>query len=103
MVIRSEIIGCGSYLPKRIVTNSELTKTVDTSDEWIVSRTGIKQRHIAAEGELTSDLAFEAGLRALEHARIDACDLDLVIVATTTPDNTFPATATTVQAKLGMT
>jgi 3-oxoacyl-[acyl-carrier-protein] synthase III len=103
MTIRSEIIGCGSYLPERIVTNNELAKTVDTSDEWIVTRTGIQQRHIAADDEKTSDLAFKAGLRALEHAEMAATDLDLVIVATTTPDNTFPATATKVQAKLGMT
>jgi 3-oxoacyl-[acyl-carrier-protein] synthase-3 len=103
MAIRSEIIGCGSYLPERIVSNSELTKTVDTSDEWIVTRTGIKQRHMAAEGELTSDLAYNAGVKALEHAGMDASELDLVIVATATPDSTFPATATKVQAMLGMT
>jgi len=103
MAIRSEIIGCGSYLPERIVSNSELTKTVDTSDEWIVPRTGIKQRHMAAEGELTSDLAYNAGVKALEHAGMDASELDLVIVATATPDSTFPATATKVQAMLGMT
>jgi 3-oxoacyl-[acyl-carrier-protein] synthase-3 len=103
MVIRSEIIGCGSYLPERIVSNSELTKTVDTSDEWIVTRTGIKQRHMAAEGELTSDLAYNAGVKALEHAGMNASELDLVIVATATPDSTFPATATKVQAMLGMT
>ena len=103
MAIRSEIIGCGSYLPERIVSNSELAKTVDTSDEWIVTRTGIQQRHIADDNEKTSDLAYKAGLKALEHAGMDASDLDLVIVATTTPDNTFPATATKVQAKLGMT
>jgi 3-oxoacyl-[acyl-carrier-protein] synthase-3 len=103
MAIRSEIIGCGSYLPERIVSNSELTKTVDTSDEWIVTRTGIKQRHMAAEGELTSDLAYNAGVKALEHAGMNASELDLVIVATATPDSTFPATATKVQAMLGMT
>ena len=103
MTIRSEIIGCGSYLPERIVSNTELAKTVDTSDEWIVTRTGIQQRHIAADDEKTSDLAYKAGVKALEHANMDANDLDLVIVATTTPDNTFPATATKVQAKLGMT
>lgn len=103
MTIRSEIIGCGSYLPDRIVTNTELAETVDTTNEWIVTRTGIHQRHIAADDEKTSDLAYKAGVRALEHAGMDATDLDLVIVATTTPDNTFPATATKVQAKLGMT
>jgi 3-oxoacyl-[acyl-carrier-protein] synthase III len=103
MTIRSEIIGCGSYLPERIVSNNELAETVDTSDEWIVARTGIKQRHLAAEGEFTSDLAYKAGIKALEHAGMDASELDLVIVATATPDNTFPATATKVQAMLGMT
>lgn len=102
MALRSEIVGCGSYLPEKIVTNEELAQTVDTSDEWIVTRTGIKQRHIAADGELTSDLAIKAAQRALEHAEVSAEELDLVICATTTPDNTFPATATKVQAALGM-
>ena len=99
---RSEIIGCGSYLPERIVTNEELSTMVDTSDEWIVERTGIRQRHLADEGELTSDLAFMAAKKALEHAGTSARDLDLIVLATTTPDNTFPATATKVQAMLGM-
>lgn len=103
MTIRSEILGCGSYLPERCVTNEELASTVDTSDEWIRSRSGIGQRHIAADGEFTSDLALAAGQRALEHAGIDASELDLVICATTTPDNTFPSTATKVQQRLGMT
>lgn len=103
MTIRSEILGCGSYLPERCVSNDELAKTVDTSDEWIRSRSGIGQRYIAAEGEFTSDLAFHAATRALEHAGVDASELDLVIVATTTPDNTFPSTAAKVQHKLGMT
>lgn len=92
----------GAYLPARIVTNDELAKTVDTSDEWIVQRTGIHQRHIAAEGENTSDLAAAAGRKAMENAGIGIEDIDLIIVATTTPDMTFPATATLVQQKLGM-
>jgi 3-oxoacyl-[acyl-carrier-protein] synthase-3 len=85
-----------------VLTNDELAKTVDTSDEWIVQRTGIKQRHIAAEGENTSDLAAIAGRRALENAGLTPADIDLIIVATTTPDMTFPATAAVVQQKLGM-
>ena len=102
MTLRSEIAGCGSYLPENLVTNEALAERVETSDEWIRTRTGITQRHLAEEGEMTSDLAVKAGLRALEHAGMSAEDLDLVIVATTTPDNTFPATATKVQAQLGM-
>ena len=102
-MIRSEILGCGSYLPERCVTNDELSKTVDTSDEWIRSRSGIAQRHFAAEGEYTSDLAFAAATRALEHAGVDVSELDLIICATATPDNTFPSTAAKVQHKLGMT
>lgn len=102
-MIRSEILGCGSYLPERCVTNDELAETVDTSDEWIRSRSGIAQRHFAAEGEYTSDLAFAAATRALEHAGVDVSELDLIICATATPDNTFPSTATKVQQKLGMT
>lgn len=103
MKVRSEIIGCGSYLPDRVVTNKELATRVDTSDEWIYSRTGIRQRHIAADGELASDLAVKAAGRALDAAGVDASDIDLIVLATTTPDNTFPATATTVQSKLGIT
>lgn len=103
MILRSHIVGCGSYLPSRIVTNAELAGMVDTSDEWIVERTGIRQRHLAAEGETTSDLAFAAAERALQAAEIKASEVDLVIVATATPDNTFPATATRVQQRLGMT
>ncbi len=99
---RTEIIGCGSYLPQRIVTNDELAKTIDTSDEWIRTRSGIGQRHIAADGELTSDLAVSAAEGALAHAGIDATEIDLIICATTTPDNTFPATATKVQHRLGV-
>jgi 3-oxoacyl-[acyl-carrier-protein] synthase III len=99
---RSIVRSVGAYLPARIITNDELAKTVDTTDEWIVQRTGIKQRHIAAEGENTSDLATAAGRRALENAGLTPEDIDLIIVATTTPDMTFPATAAVVQQKLGM-
>ncbi|HIE20626.1 MAG TPA: ketoacyl-ACP synthase III [Rhodospirillales bacterium] len=102
MRIRSEIVGCGSYLPERVVTNAELSAKIDTTDEWIVSRTGIRQRHLAADGELTSDLALKAAERALENAAIPAAEVDMLILATTTPDNTFPATATKVQNRLGM-
>lgn len=103
MTIRSEILGCGSYLPERILTNDQLAATVDTTDEWIRTRTGIGQRHIAADGETTSDLALAAAKRAIEHAGISVADIDLVICATTTPDNTFPSTAAKVQHRLGMT
>ena len=99
---RSIVRSVGAYLAANILTNDELAKTVDTSDEWIVQRTGIKQRHIAAEGENTSDLAAVAGRRALENAGLTPEDIDLIIVATTTPDMTFPATAAVVQHKLGM-
>jgi 3-oxoacyl-[acyl-carrier-protein] synthase III len=102
-LIRSVIRGCGAYLPERVVTNGELAKLVDTSDDWIVERTGIKERHIAADGELTSDLGIAAAKRALEVAQIDAKDIDLIILATSTPDQTFPATAVTIQAALGST
>jgi len=102
-VIRSVVQGCGAYLPKKIVTNDDLAKKIDTSDEWIQQRTGIKQRHIAAEGEFTSHLAIEASKRALRHAGLKGTDLDLIVLATATPDETFPATATTVQKSLGMT
>ncbi len=101
--IRSVVLGCGSYLPERVLTNAELSKMVDTSDEWIVERTGIRERHIAAEGEYTSDLAIAAARRAIEDAGIDAQDIDLIVLATSTPDYTFPATAVTVQAELGIT
>jgi 3-oxoacyl-[acyl-carrier-protein] synthase-3 len=103
MTRRSLILGSGSYLPERIVTNAELAKTVSTSDEWIVERSGIRQRHIAADGQFTSDLALKAAEHALKHAGVKADNINLVIVATTTPDNTFPATATKVQHELGMT
>ena len=99
---RSFIRGSGSYLPKRILTNADLSKMVDTSDEWIRERTGIEQRYIAADGELTSDLATGAAREALANAGIDASQVDLIVLATTTPDQTFPATATTVQDKLGI-
>ena len=102
-MIRSVVQGCGSYLPERVVTNEELSKTVDTTDEWIQQRTGIRQRHLAAEGEFTSHLAIKASQRALDHAGLKASDLDLIVLATATPDQTFPATATKVQAELGMT
>ncbi|OSQ48670.1 beta-ketoacyl-ACP synthase III [Thalassospira alkalitolerans] len=102
MTVRSRIIGCGSYLPSNVLTNEELAKRVDTSDEWIVTRTGIRQRHIAADGEMTSDLAVAAATQAMEHAGVTAADIDMIIVATATPDNTFPATATKVQNRLGV-
>jgi 3-oxoacyl-[acyl-carrier-protein] synthase-3 len=102
-VIRSKIIGSGAYLPETILTNAELAKRVDTSDAWIQERTGIKQRHIVRPGEMTSDLAVEASRAALLKAGIDAGELDLIVCATTTPDDTFPAAATKVQARLGMT
>lgn len=102
MTARSYIAGCGSYLPERRVTNAELAETVDTTDEWIKTRTGISERRIAADGELTSDLAHKAALNAIEHAGIDADEIDLVVLATTTPDRTFPATATRVQSMLNM-
>ena len=102
-MIRSVVQGCGAYLPERVVTNDELARTLETSDEWIRQRTGIRQRHIAADGEFTSHLAIEASQRALDHAGIGVADLDLIVLATATPDETFPATATRVQAALGMT
>lgn len=100
---RSVITATGSYLPERIVTNEELSTRVDTSDEWIVARSGIKQRHIAAEGELTSDLATHAARAALDMAGLKPDDIDLIVLATATPDETFPASATVVQKNLGMT
>jgi 3-oxoacyl-[acyl-carrier-protein] synthase-3 len=102
-VIRSVVQGCGAYLPERIVTNDELAKKMETTDEWIQQRTGIRQRHIAADGEFTSHLATRAAQRALDHAGLKASDVDLIVVATATPDETFPATATVVQKALGMT
>src|ERR1700748_3467397 len=99
---RSQVAGCGAYLPERVVTNCELADRLDTSDEWIRQRTGIGERRVAAPGELTSDLAIRAGKKSLASAGLSARDLDLLVVATATPDNTFPATATKVQARLGM-
>jgi 3-oxoacyl-[acyl-carrier-protein] synthase-3 len=101
-ILRSQIAGCGSYLPARIVTNAELAQRVDTTDEWIVQRTGIRQRHVAADGETTSALGLKAAQAALTDAGMDASEIDLIIVATATPDNTFPATATQIQAALGI-
>jgi 3-oxoacyl-[acyl-carrier-protein] synthase-3 len=100
--LRSVVLGCGSYLPQQILTNAELAARIDTSDEWIVQRTGIKQRHIAAEGEFTSHLAVHAAREALAHAGVDAQSIDLIVLATSTPDNTFPATAVAVQNELGI-
>ena len=90
MNIISKVIGCGAYLPENVVTNEDLAKQVDTSDEWIVSRTGIRQRHIVQDGEMTSDLAYQAAKRAVEDAGIEQQDIDLIVVGTTTPDDTFP-------------
>lgn len=98
---RSVVTGCGAYLPERIVTNDELATRIDTSDEWIAQRTGIRQRHVAADGQLTSDLALAASRQALANAGVAAEALDLIVLATATPDNTFPATATKVQRELG--
>jgi len=98
----SKIIGSGSYLPDRILTNQDLEKMLDTTDEWITTRTGIKQRHIIAENQVTSDMAYEASKKALQDANLDAHDIDLIILATTTPDKIFPSTACTLQAKLGI-
>ncbi|MEM6546872.1 MAG: beta-ketoacyl-ACP synthase III [Pseudomonadota bacterium] len=100
--VRAQVVGCGHYLPERVITNDELAARIDTSDEWIRARTGIRQRHIAAEGEKTSDLAIAAGLAALEQGGMEPGDLDAVLIATATPDQTFPSTATRVQAALGM-
>ncbi|WP_140985020.1 beta-ketoacyl-ACP synthase III [Asticcacaulis tiandongensis] len=100
-VIRTAVTGIGGYLPEQVLTNADFTRMVDTSDEWIVERTGIKQRHKAAEGQVTSDLAVEAAKVALAASGRDISDIDLIIVATTTPDMTFPSTASIVQAKMG--
>jgi len=102
MTVRSQVAGCGAYLPERVVTNHELAGRLDTSDEWIRQRTGIGERRVAAPGELTSDLAVRAADRALSSAAMSGSDLDLLVLATATPDNTFPATAAKVQARLGM-
>jgi 3-oxoacyl-[acyl-carrier-protein] synthase III len=99
---RSVVLGCGAYLPSKILTNNDLARMVDTSDEWITERTGIKARHIAANGEKTSDLGLAAATRALNNAGIEAGSIDFIILATSTPDNTFPATAVAIQAALGI-
>ena len=101
-VTRAVAIGCGHYLPERVVENAEFEKTLDTSDEWIRARTGIERRHFAAEGELTSDLAIKAAQNALANAGIKASDLDAIVLATATPDQTFPSTATKLQHALQM-
>ena len=102
-VLRSVVLGCGSHLPARIVSNDELARSVDTTDEWIVQRTGIRERHVAAAGEVTSDLALHAARAALANAHVETASIDLVVLATSTPDQTFPATAVSVQAGLGIT
>jgi 3-oxoacyl-[acyl-carrier-protein] synthase-3 len=102
MLSHSRVLGCGAYLPARTVTNAELARRIDTSDEWIVERTGIRERHVAADGERTSDLALAAARAALAHAGIEVSAVDLIVLATTTPDDVFPATAARVQAALGM-
>jgi 3-oxoacyl-[acyl-carrier-protein] synthase III len=101
-VLRSVVRGCGGYLPSHILTNADLARKIDTSDAWIVRRTGIRERRIVAPGELTSDIALAAARAALAAARLDAPSIDLIILATSTPDNTFPATAVSVQARLGI-
>lgn len=100
--IRSVVLGCGAYLPEQVVTNAQLAARIDTSDEWIVQRTGIRERHIAAEGEFTSHLALKAAQAALSDAGVDAQSIELIVLATSTPDNTFPATAVAVQHGLGI-
>ena len=101
-MLRSVVRGVGSYLPARVMSNDELSQRVDTTDSWIRERTGIGQRHLAADGELTSDLAVAAAQVALARAEVGPADIDLILVATSTPDHTFPATATAVQRKLGI-
>jgi 3-oxoacyl-[acyl-carrier-protein] synthase III len=101
-VTRSVVLGCGSYLPEQVLTNAELAAKIDTSDEWIVQRTGIRQRHIAAPGEFTSHLGTKAALAALANAGVDAQSIDLIVLATSTPDNTFPATSVAIQNALNI-
>ena len=103
MTLRAVVTGCGHYLPERVVPNSEFEQSLETSDEWIRARSGIERRHFAADGETTSDLASKAAQNALDDAGLNADDIDAIIVATSTPDLTFPSAATMVQAKLGMT
>jgi 3-oxoacyl-[acyl-carrier-protein] synthase-3 len=102
-VMRSVVLGCGSYLPSRVVTNADLSRMVDTTDEWITQRTGIRERRVAADGETTSAMGIKAARAALAAAGVDAQSIDLVVLATSTPDNTFPATAVVIQAALGIT
>jgi 3-oxoacyl-[acyl-carrier-protein] synthase-3 len=102
-VRRSVVLGCGSYLPSRVLKNSDLSRMVNTSDEWITQRTGIHERRIAADGETTSDMGTEAARAALAASGVDTKDIDLIVLATSTPDNTFPASAVAIQAKLGIT
>jgi 3-oxoacyl-[acyl-carrier-protein] synthase-3 len=102
-VTRSVVLGCGSYLPSRVLSNAELSRMVDTSDEWIVQRTGIHERRVAAEGETTSEMGLKAARAALAAAGVDAQSIDLIVLATSTPDNTFPASAVAIQAGLGIT
>ena len=102
MIWRSTVAGCGAYLPERVMTNADLAEIVDTSDAWIQQRTGIRERRIAADGETTADLGTRAARRALERAGFEAGDVDLLILATATPNETFPATATQIQAEIGM-
>ena len=102
MYFSSYILGCGSYLPKKILTNNDLSKKLDTSDEWIKTRTGINQRYIADKKQLNSDLGFEAAKKAIKNSKIKTSDIDLIILATSTPDHTFPSTATKIQGKLGI-
>ena len=101
--LRTVVLGCGSYLPQRVLTNAELAGKIDTSDEWIAQRTGIRARHIAAPGELTSDLGLAAARAAIADAGVDPQSIELIVLATSTPDNTFPASAVTIQAGLGIT
>jgi 3-oxoacyl-[acyl-carrier-protein] synthase III len=101
-MIRTAIIGCGAYTPSRVLTNSDLEQVVETTDDWIVQRTGIRSRHIAAEGETTADLGEKAARAALEDADVSIDDIDLIVLATSTPNHTFPATAVEIQARLGM-
>jgi 3-oxoacyl-[acyl-carrier-protein] synthase-3 len=101
-VMRSVVLGCGGYLPDRVLSNSDLSRMVDTTDEWIVQRTGIRERRIAAAGQTTVDLGLAAGLAALADAQADAQTIDLIVLATSTPDNTFPASAVSIQARLGI-
>ena len=102
MFYSSYILGCGSYLPKKILTNNDLSKKLDTTDEWIKTRTGINQRYIADKKQLNSDLGFEAAKKAINNSKIKTSDIDLIILATSTPDHTFPSTATKIQGKLGI-